>query len=240
MAKDEGRENPKPTAYQRRKARMERIRSAALSGDASLQTPVRFTVGGRRRALDPDQDTLDKNVKTILGAGSMNCSIEETAALHEVSMPTLMEFFKRYPEIRDRFDDAKLTGKASVKRNQFKLSETSPQMAIFLGEQHLGQLDPHKLLSLELEREKFKEHIRLEEEKLALRERDVAAKERLLNMRQPADFGSGLPIDVKSLSLPQLMQLAARLREAMEMGNGLTIDAVVAEPDRPREPEKTG
>lgn len=237
MAKDETGENPKPTPWQRRKARMKRIADASAGAKSPMhQTPTRqrFAVGGRPRALDPDQAMLDKNVKTILGAGSMNCTLEETAALHNVAMPTLLEFFARYPEVREQYDDAKLTGKAAVKRNQFKLSETSPQMAIYLGEQHLGQLDPHKVLSLELEREKFKEHIRLEEEKLALRERDVAAKERLLNMRQPADFGSGMPIDIKALSLPQLIQFAQRIREAMEMGTGgLTIDAV-------REPEKTG
>lgn len=185
----------------------------------------RLAVPGRPRALDPDQLTLDKNVKTILGAGAMNCTMEEVAALHDVDPNTLAEFFVRYPEIRVRFDEAKLSGAASIKRSQFKLADKSPQMAIYLGEQILGQRDPYKMRELE-QRERA----------LELRERDVAAREKAIEMKLPADLGSGLPIDIQSLSLAQLMQLAARIRSALESGatGGLTIDAVAA-----REPAKT-
>lgn len=207
--------------WKKRRARVRKIAEAGKGVSASIQG--RFAVTGRPRSLDPNQEVLDKNVKTILGAGSMHCTLEEVAALHDVSVETLKEFFVRYPEIKQRFDEARLSGISSVKRNQFKLSEKSPQMAIYLGEQIAGQRDPYKMKELE-QRERA----------LELRERDVAAKERLLEMRQPADLGSGLPIDIKSLSLPQLMQLADRLRAALSAGQGLTIDAVAS-----REREKT-
>lgn len=224
-------EKPEAKPLSANKKRRARVRAAAAGAHVQLQ---RYAVTGRPRSLDPDQATLDKNLKTILGAAAMNCSMAETAALHDVGPETLAEFFLRYPEIRVRYDEAKLTGVASVKRNQFALSAKSPQMAIWLGEQILGQRDPYKIAEIDRKEREFAEHVRLENEKLTLRERDVAAKERLLEMRAPADLGSGLPIDIKSLSLPQLMQLAERIRAALTAGSGLTIEHVAA-----REPEKT-
>lgn len=228
MADDDAKGGESPaatplTAHQKRKQRIKGIRAAANSAKASLQAP-RFAVPGRPRALDPSQAMLDQNVKTILGAGAMNCTLEEVAALHDVGLETLFEFFERYPEIRARFEEAKLSGQASVKRNQFKLSEKSPQMAIYLGEQILGQRDPYKVRELEQR-----------DEALKLRERDVAAREKAVEARVP-DLGSGLPIDIKSLSLAQLIQLASRIRTEMEKGTtgGLTLEAAAS-----KEPAKS-
>ena len=39
------------------------------------------------------------------------------------------------------FAQKRLGGRASLRRNQWKLSETNPTMAIFLGKQFLGQKD---------------------------------------------------------------------------------------------------
>lgn len=213
---------PKSAGEKTRKDRLRRVRAAANSATARMAP--RFNVPGRPRALDPTQEMLDKNVKTILGAGAMHCTVEEVAALLDVSLETLQEFWHRYPEIKERFEEARLTGQASVRRNQFKLSEKSAQMAIFLGEQVLAQRDPYKMRELEL-REKA---LQQAEEALALREREVDARERELELKRPADLGSGLPIDINSLSLAQLMQLTARVKQAIERGAGagLTIDAV--------------
>ena len=52
---------------------------------------------------------------------------------------------------------------------------------------------------------------------MAIREREFELKIK--------DFGSGLPIDMNSLSTPQLMQLAARLRTEINAGAGRAVES---------------
>ncbi len=235
MTKIETEENPDPKPISGRQKRRNRQKQL-IAEKTALQIPVvpPLKINGRPRSLDPDQATMDKSLQVIIGCATINCTDAETAATLGVHEDTLAQFFERYPEARARYEDARQLGVASVRRNQFNLSAKSPQMAIYLGEQVAGQRDPYKMADIERREREFAEHIRLEEEKLALRERDVRAKERLLEMRAPTDLGSGLPIDIKSLSLPQLMQLAERIRSALTAGNALTIDHVAA-----KVPEKT-
>jgi hypothetical protein len=133
---------------------------------------------------------------------------EEAAAGLGVSRDTLREFLVRYPEAREKMDEAKLVGLGSIRTQLFKnmAGDTAakiapnPQTAMWLGERLAGIKDPYK------ERE-----LAQREEALKLRLRDVEARERALDMKQPD--GAGAPIDIKSLTLPQLLQLAQRIRE---------------------------
>lgn len=76
-------------------------------------------------------------------ACAMQCTEEEIAALFDCSVATVERWCEReygvtfaevYKSKRDK-------GKISLRRNQFKLSETNATMAIWLGKQWLGQRD---------------------------------------------------------------------------------------------------
>lgn len=218
-------ENPdaKPLSLRQQRRKRQRELLQQKKAEQVKVAPV-LQMGGRPRALDPDQAGLDRSMKLIQGLGTINATKAETAAALGVHEDTLAQFFERYPEALNIFEDARKVGISSVRRHQFALSEKSPQMAIYLGEQWAGQRDPYKMRELD-QREKA----------LELRERDVAAREKLVELRAPADLGSGLPIDINSLSLAQLMQLRDRIMALQNTGGGLTIDAVAS-----REPEKIG
>lgn len=76
-------------------------------------------------------------------ACAMQCTEEEIGALFDCSVATVerwcareygVTFAEVYKSKRDK-------GKISLRRNQFKLSETNATMAIWLGKQWLGQRD---------------------------------------------------------------------------------------------------
>lgn len=72
-------------------------------------------------------------------AGYM-CTDEEIAASLHVSVETLLNRNNRktFLECKKRGSES---GKASLRRRQFKLAEKSASMAIWLGKQYLGQKD---------------------------------------------------------------------------------------------------
>lgn len=228
MANDESGENPQPKSQRQARRTKQRAAIAAAMQDKTEVAP-RLRAAGRARKLDPDQRTLDENLKRLYGCAFSQQTMEEAAANLGCSTETLGEFLQRYPDVRQKWDDTQAQGVASIRTQLFKNMAgdpankiaPNPQTAMWMGERLAGIKDPYK-----------EKEISQRERGLELRERDVAAKERLLELRAPADLGSGLPIDIKSLSLPQLMQLLARLRAGDDHA-GLTIDAV-------REPEKTG
>jgi hypothetical protein len=92
---------------------------------------------GRPQKLQPDEATL----KTLSGLARIQCTTKEGAAVLNVSEPTFIAFLKRYKIARETWDNGREYGKSSLKRNQFKMSETNPTMAIWLGKQYLGQSD---------------------------------------------------------------------------------------------------
>lgn len=73
----------------------------------------------------------------------MMCTLNEIAGFFNCSPDTIERWCKR--EYKANFADVykKLSakGKISLRRNQFKLSEKSAAMAIFLGKQYLNQSD---------------------------------------------------------------------------------------------------
>ena len=74
---------------------------------------------------------------------NIQCTKEEIAGWFNCSEDTIENFCKK--EYKDTFSAVfkrhSGKGKVSLRRNQFKLSETNVTMAIFLGKQYLGQSD---------------------------------------------------------------------------------------------------
>lgn len=73
----------------------------------------------------------------------IQCTEEEIAAVCDVSVDTLERWCKRTYKrnFAEVFQEKRAGGKASLRRNQWKLSETNPTMAIWLGKQYLDQTD---------------------------------------------------------------------------------------------------
>lgn len=74
---------------------------------------------------------------------SIMCSEEEICGFFGISHDTLSRWCRQeYKKtFFDVFKDKSSIGKISLRRNQFKMAETNPSMAIFLGKQYLGQKD---------------------------------------------------------------------------------------------------
>lgn len=74
---------------------------------------------------------------------AMQCTLEEIAGFFDCSADTVERWCKR--ELKDGFAESfkkySVAGKISLRRNQFRLSEKSAAMAIFLGKNYLGQRD---------------------------------------------------------------------------------------------------
>lgn len=68
---------------------------------------------------------------------NIQCTQPEIASVLEVSLRTL----QRDEKFSEIYEEAKETGKASLRRIQWKHAEKSSAMAIFLGKQYLGQKD---------------------------------------------------------------------------------------------------
>ena len=71
------------------------------------------------------------------------CTKEEIAGVFECSEDTIERWCKRtyHMNFAEVYKKESAVGKMSLRRNQFKLSEKSAAMAIFLGKNYLGQKD---------------------------------------------------------------------------------------------------
>lgn len=74
---------------------------------------------------------------------NIQCTLEEIAGCFKVSVDTIERWCKReygtiFAEVYKMYSAG---GKASLRRTQFKLAESSSSMAIWLGKQYLGQKD---------------------------------------------------------------------------------------------------
>ena len=65
------------------------------------------------------------------------CTQEEIASVLKVSVDTL----SRTPGFADVYKSGRESGKASLRRLQWKHAQNNPAMAIWLGKQYLGQTD---------------------------------------------------------------------------------------------------
>lgn len=83
----------------------------------------------------------DETIKQIEGLARIQCTVKEAGAVLGVSEPTFYAFLNAHEKAKEAWENGKESGKASLRRNQYKMSETNPTMAIWLGKQMLGQKD---------------------------------------------------------------------------------------------------
>jgi hypothetical protein len=90
---------------------------------------------GRPR-VDIDKEHFEKLCQ-------MQCTAQEIAGFFDCSHDTVERWCKREYKMTfsELFEDKRSKGLISLRRNQFKMSETNPTMAIWLGKQYLNQKD---------------------------------------------------------------------------------------------------
>lgn len=98
---------------------------------------------GRPKAVETDDlgELPEGFMKKLANAAGLGCTVEEAGAVLGMSKSTLLRIFKRHPKAKEQWDMGQLLGNVSVRRKQFKLADTSAQMAIHLGKHRLGQHD---------------------------------------------------------------------------------------------------
>lgn len=77
----------------------------------------------------------------------LQCTKEEIAGYFDCSEDTIERWCKReYKEsFAVVFGKKRVTGKISLRRSQFRMAETNPTMAIWLGKQYLGQAERQEI-----------------------------------------------------------------------------------------------
>lgn len=96
-------------------------------------------VGGRPR-IEIDKEQFEKLC-------FLQCTLGEMAGFFMCSEDTIERWCKReYKQgFAEVFSKKRGAGKISLRRAQFRLAETNPTMAIWLGKQYLGQMDKQEL-----------------------------------------------------------------------------------------------
>lgn len=89
----------------------------------------------------------DEIIKQIEGLARIQCTQPEAAAVLGVCVNTFRAFLDAHQKAREAWENGKETGKASLRRHQFKMAESNPTMAIWLGKQCLDQKDRHEVKS---------------------------------------------------------------------------------------------
>lgn len=107
----------------------------------STEVLVTKTKIGRPYSIVGDKKTLE----ILFGLGKIQCTTKETAAVLGVSEPSLFALFKRDKKAREEFEKGQQQGRASLRRQQYKMAETNPTMSIWLGKQYLNQVDKHEI-----------------------------------------------------------------------------------------------
>lgn len=90
------------------------------------------------------QKEIDQKIFENLCA--LQCTMTEITAVLDVTDKTLTGWCRRTygKKFSEVFAEKRQKGFVSLRRNQFKLAETSAAMAIFLGKNYLGQIDKDK------------------------------------------------------------------------------------------------
>jgi hypothetical protein len=83
----------------------------------------------------------DEIVKQIESLARIQCTMKEAGAVLGVNEVTFSRFLQAHQKAMEAWNNGKETGKASLRRNQFKMAESNATMAIWLGKQCLGQTD---------------------------------------------------------------------------------------------------
>lgn len=98
---------------------------------------------GHRGKIEIDFNLLKKMCQ-------IQCTAEEIAGVMEISSDTLNARIKEkhditFSEYYKKYSDE---GKTSLRRLQFKIAQTNPGMAIFLGKQYLRQRDKQEIIEI--------------------------------------------------------------------------------------------
>lgn len=82
----------------------------------------------------------------------IQCTEQEIADFFNCSVDTINRWCLQEYKLTfaDTFKKKSVDGKMSLRRNQFRMSENNPTMAIWLGKQYLGQSDNIKVENKEL------------------------------------------------------------------------------------------
>jgi len=90
---------------------------------------------------------------------SIQCTQEEIAGFFNCSPDTIERWCKReYKEgFAEIYSKKRGVGKISLRRSQFRMAETNPTMAIWLGKQYLGQREPQQEIQLSHDDETIRE-----------------------------------------------------------------------------------
>lgn len=93
-----------------------------------------------RPRIDIDREQFEK----LCG---LQCTKEEVAGYFNCSEDTIDRWCKReYKEsFAVVFSKKRVTGKISLRRSQFRMAETNPTMAIWLGKQYLNQTEKQEV-----------------------------------------------------------------------------------------------
>lgn len=74
--------------------------------------------------------------------GKIQCTTKEAAAVLSVTEKTFIVFLQRFKKAQEAFENGKEAGRASLRRQQWKLAESGhAAMQIWLGKQYLSQTD---------------------------------------------------------------------------------------------------
>ena len=78
---------------------------------------------------------------------SIQCTLIEIAGYFNCSEDTVEKWCKREykKNFTDVFKQKRGVGKISLRRSQFRMAETNPTMAIWLGKQYLGQTEKQEV-----------------------------------------------------------------------------------------------
>jgi hypothetical protein len=104
----------------------------------------------RKPPPPPRPHTLADNSKTmarLAELGAIQCTVAEAAQILGHAREHLDAFLTLHPRGRVAFEQGAAQALQRLRAAQFKLAETSPTMAIFLGKHYLGQADRRELES---------------------------------------------------------------------------------------------
>lgn len=117
--------------------RLAMIDLAASIPDKPAGAPETPRGPGQPRKIEDSPETR----RLFVAMGKVQSTYEEIGAAFGCSGQAVLDFFRRSPEVKELYDAAMYQGKASLRVTQFRMAQTNPAMAIWLGKQLLGQKD---------------------------------------------------------------------------------------------------
>lgn len=118
---------------------MEEIKTTKKKTTAAKKSPKKKATTKKKMGRPKIQIDKDKFEKLC----GLQCTLIEIACFFDCSEDTIENWCKKTynKTFSDVFDIKRCHGKMSLRRTQWKMAETNPTMAIFLGKQYLGQSD---------------------------------------------------------------------------------------------------